>query len=239
LLESELFGYEKGAFTGAVKQTLGKLEAANNGTLFLDEIGDLPMSLQAKMLRFLQEKVIERVGGRNEIQLDVRVICATHRNVREMIEEKSFREDLFYRISEITIDIPPLRERTGDAVLLAKVFLDRNIEKNKSKPRKFAHDALVAIEKYTWPGNVRELENKVKRAFIMAESSLITAEDLQLDAGENDSMSLNLKNIREQAEAQAIIRAMEHTDGNLSRAAELLGVSRPTIYDLINKYDLK
>jgi len=239
LLESELFGYEKGAFTGANKQTLGKLEVASGGTLFLDEIGDLPMSLQAKFLRFLQERVIERIGGREEIKLDVRVVCATHQNLESMIEQKTFREDLFYRVSEIVVNIPPLRERSGDALLLAKVFLNRALEQNKSEAKGFSQEALAAIECHSWPGNVREMENKIKRAVIMAESSKISAEELQLNEDESGYMPLNLREVRENAEAKAILRAMEYVDSNVSKAAELLGVSRPTLYDLINKYKLK
>jgi len=239
LLESELFGYEKGAFTGAHKQTLGKLEVANGGTLFLDEIGDLPMSLQAKFLRFLQERVIERIGGRKEISLDVRVICATHQDLETMIAEKQFREDLYYRVSEIIVNIPPLRDRSGDAILLAKAFLAKYLEQNKSIAKGYAKDALQAIESYRWPGNVREMENKVKRAVIMAESANITAEELQLDSAAEDHMPLNLREVREHVEARAIVRAMGYVDDNVSKAAELLGVSRPTLYDLINKYNLK
>lgn len=239
LLESELFGYEKGAFTGAAKRTLGKLEIANNGTLFLDEIGDLPISLQAKMLRFLQERVIERVGGREEIQVNVRVVCATHRNLEEMITAGDFREDLFYRISEITIDIPPLRERTGDAVLLAKAFLSRHIEQNKSVAKGFSQEALEAIEQHQWLGNVRELDNKVKRAVIMAEADLVTSDDLQLKHSETETAPLNLREVRDKAEDNAVQRALSYVNGNVSKAAEVLGVSRPTLYDLMNKYGLK
>ncbi len=239
LLESELFGYEKGAFTGAAKRTLGKLEVANNGTLFLDEIGDLPISLQAKMLRFLQERVIERIGGREEIQLNVRVVCATHRNLEEMITAGDFREDLFYRISEITIDIPPLRERTGDAVLLAKAFLSRHIEQNKSVAKGFSQEALEAIEQHQWLGNVRELDNKVKRAVIMAEAAMVTSGDLQLKHSETETAPLNLREVRDKAEDNAVQRALSYVNGNVSKAAEVLGVSRPTLYDLMNKYGLK
>lgn len=239
LLESELFGYEKGAFTGAAKKTLGKLEVANNGTLFLDEIGDLPMSLQAKMLRFLQERAIERIGGREEIQLDVRVICATHRDLESMISDGGFREDLFYRVSEITVNIPPLRERTGDAVILSKVFLAKYIEQNKSKAKGFSKEAMQSIEQHSWPGNVRELENKVKRAVIMTEESLISAEDLQLNESDDDTMPLNLREVRDAAEEQAVRRALSYMNNNVSKAAEILGVSRPTLYDMMNKYGLK
>lgn len=238
LLESELFGYEKGAFTGAAKTTIGKIEVANNSTLFLDEIGDLPLALQAKLLRFLQERVIERIGGREEIPVDVRVICATHRKLEDMIRRGDFREDLFYRISEITIDIPPLKIRAGDAVMLAWSFMRKYAEQNNRKVKGFTKEALTAIENYPWPGNVRELENRIKRAVIMADGTQITAAELQLDSS-GDEMPLNLKEVREKAEAQAILRALSIVQGNISRASELLGVSRPTLYDLMNKYGLK
>ena len=239
LLESELFGYEKGAFTGASKRTIGKIEYANQGTLFLDEIGDLPLSLQAKLLRFLQERVVERLGGREEIPVDVRIVCATHQDLAEMIKSGSFREDLYYRLSEIIIKLPPLRDRTGDAVLLAKTFLSKYIQQNASKVKSFTKDALVAIENYNWPGNVRELDNKIKRAVIMAESTNISADELDLEANIEVTMPLNLKEAREIAERGTIQRALSHTDNNISKAAEYLGVSRPTLYDLITKYKLK
>lgn len=239
LLESELFGYERGAFTGANKRTIGKIETADGGTLFLDEIGDMPMSLQAKLLRFLQERVIERVGGRSEIPIDVRVVCATHQNLDKMIESGDFREDLFYRISEVTIDIPALRGRVGDAVLLAWAFLEKYSTKGTRKVVGFTKSALQAIEDYAWPGNVRELENKIKRAVVMADGAQITVDELQLNNVEGDGMPLNLREVREKGEATAILRALNHVRGNISKAAELLGVSRPTLYDLIHKYDLK
>jgi two-component system NtrC family response regulator len=241
LLESELFGYEKGAFTGAVKTTPGKIETASGGTLFLDEVGDLPMPLQAKLLRFLQERVVERVGGRKEIPVDVRVVCATHKDPKSLIGEGDFREDLYYRVSEITIRIPPLRERSGDVLLLARSFLERFSKQHGNKIQAFSKDALNALEGYHWPGNVRELENRVKRAVIMAEGKQITAKDLELggEASEDDSQTFDLREIREQAERQAILRAMSHVGGKISQAAELLGVSRPTMYDLLKKYKLK
>ena len=240
LLESELFGYEKGAFTGAAKQTPGKIEMAHGGTLFLDEVGDMPMALQAKMLRFLQERVIERVGGRQEIPVDVRVICATHKDLPQLAREGDFREDLYYRISEIAIRIPALREREGDALLLARVFLEKYSQQMGKQQHRFSKDALAAIEAYPWPGNVRELENRVKRSVIMAEHKQISASDLELGgAGTDDTRTFNLREIREQAERQAIVRAMSHVGGKISQASELLGVSRPTMYDLIKKYNLK
>ena len=238
LLESELFGYEKGAFTGAAKQTLGKIEYAHKGTLFLDEIGDLPMSLQAKLLRFLQERVIERVGGREEIAVDVRVIGATHQDLGQLIEEGRFREDLYYPLSEISLRIPPLRERTGDSVLLARHFLDLFGREHGRSLRGFTEDALAAIEAYPWPGNARELENRVKRAVIMAENNRIAAEDLELVVPD-ESMPLNLRQVREEAERRAIERALALYNGNVSQAADILGVSRPTLYDLVKKYDLR
>jgi len=240
LLESELFGYEKGAFTGAVKQTPGKIEVANGGTLFLDEVGDMPMSLQAKLLRFLQERIIERVGGRQEIPVDVRVICATHKDLPQLARDKEFREDLYYRISEISIRIPPLREREGDPLLLARVFLEKYSKSMGKQQHRFSKDSLAAIEAYPWPGNVRELENRVKRSVIMADHKQISVSDLELGgAGLDDTRTFNLREIREQAERQAIVRAMGHVGGKISQASELLGVSRPTMYDLIKKYNLK
>lgn len=241
LLESELFGYERGAFTGAVKLTKGKIEVAEGGTFFLDEVGDLPLALQAKILRFLQERVIERIGGREEIPVDVRVICATHRDLQASIAEGGFREDLYYRISEITIPIPPLREREGDTMLLARALLDRfGREQGRGGLRSFSSDALSAIEHYSWPGNVRELENKIKRAVIMAEGATITAEDLDLavnpDSGE---FLLNLRQVREEAERNAVQRAMAICDNNLAKAAELLGITRPTMYDLMTRLGYK
>jgi two-component system NtrC family response regulator len=239
LLESELYGYEKGAFTGASKRTIGKIETANGGTLFLDEIGDMPIGLQAKMLRFLQERVIERLGGREEIPVDIRVVCATNQDLEEKIALGEFREDLYYRISEISINIPPLRERAGDAVLLAWSFLKKYAKQNTSKVNGFTKEALNAIEGYNWPGNVRELENRIKRSVVMADDQLITPSELQLTETSEDVMPINLREVREQAEATAIIRAMSFVGGNVSKAADLLGISRPTLYDLVNKYGLK
>lgn len=239
LLESELFGYEKGAFTGAVKQTPGKIECADQGTLFLDEIGDLPMPLQAKLLRFLQERIIERIGGRKEIPVDVRVVCATHQNLDKMIAEGAFREDLFFRLSEIVIQIPAVRDRDGDAVLLARAFLAKYAEATKSKVHGFSRDALNAIENYSWPGNVRELENKVKRAIIMAESNLISGDELGLTPSAEADLPFNLRQVRENAEEKAIRRALSFAGSNIAQAAELLGVSRPTLYDLMKKLNIQ
>lgn len=239
LLEAELFGYEKGAYSGAAKQTLGKIETAQGGTFFLDEVGDLPLSLQAKLLRFLQERVIERIGGREEIPVDVRIICATHQNLNQMIEAGTFREDLFYRLCEISIHIPPVRERIGDAVLLAHHFKNQFRLKEKRQALNFNQDALDAISQHTWPGNVRELENCVKRAVIMAEGSQITAQDLGLTPVENPKQPATLREVREQAEHEVIAKALAHVDGNIAKAAELLGITRPTLYDLINRHGLK
>jgi len=240
LLESELFGYEKGAFTGAGKQTPGKIETASGGTLFLDEIGDMPAPLQAKLLRFLQERVIERVGGRKEIPVDVRVISATHKELHELIRTDQFREDLYYRIGEVSITIPSLRERDGDALLLARVFLERISKQQGKQGHRFSKDAMAAIENYSWPGNVRELENRVKRAVIMAEEKQITAKDLELGGSSPDELAtFNLREIRDRADRQAIVRALNHVGGKISQAADLLGISRPTMYDLLRKFGLK
>ncbi|NNM82247.1 MAG: PEP-CTERM-box response regulator transcription factor [Burkholderiales bacterium] len=239
LLESELFGFEKGAFTGASKQTIGKIEYASGGTLFLDEIGDLPFSLQAKLLRFLQERVIERLGGRGEIPVDVRVVCATHQNLQELIRQGKFREDLYYRLSEITVNIPPLRNREGDAALLAHALLDRYARQQKRSIKGFAPDAMEAIESFEWPGNVRQMENVIKRAVIMSEGSQITLEDLSLGNALREAGPINLRQIREEAEKKAVIRALGRTNGNVSHAAELLGVSRAALYHLLDRFDLK
>ncbi|MDJ0738874.1 MAG: PEP-CTERM-box response regulator transcription factor [Gammaproteobacteria bacterium] len=238
LLESELFGYEKGAFTGAAKTTQGKIEVANGGILFLDEVGDLPQPLQAKLLRFLQERVIERIGGRTEIPVDVRVICATHRDLPELIQAGDFREDLYYRINEATIRVPPLRERQGDGLLLARAFLEKFAAQFKRPVRGFTPQAIEAIDAYAWPGNVRELENRVKRAVIMADGSQVSLEDLELPSQDSDERQepFNLREVREKAESQAILRALARTDGNVSKTAELLGVTRPTLYNLMKKY---
>ena len=241
LLESELFGYEKGAFTGAAKTTLGKIETANGGTLMLDEIGDLPMPLQAKLLRFLQERVIERVGGRQEIPVDVRIVCATHQDLKQLTTEGRFREDLFYRLAEIVVNIPPLRARVGDAALLAHAFTKRFAQEQNRRNLSLSDDALRAIEAHTWPGNIRELENCIKRATIMAEGSQVTSDDLGLPAALNGAVeqSLDLRAVRDEAERKAVIAAVARSNGNLLRAAELLGISRPTLYDLMHRLGLK
>jgi two-component system, NtrC family, response regulator len=240
LLESELFGHEKGAFTGAVKTTEGKIELAAGGTLFLDEVGDIPLPLQVKLLRFLQERTIERIGGRKTIAVDVRIVCATHQNLEAMIAAGSFREDLFYRLAEIVVKIPTLAERPGDAVLLAKHFLARFAREMNPQVKGFAPDALAAIDAWAWPGNVRELENRVKRAVIMAEGKLIAADDLDLAGGdETGEDMLNLKAAREQADRRMIRQALARSEGNISNTAKLLGISRPTLYDLLKQYDMQ
>ncbi len=236
LMESELFGYEKGAFTGAAKRTLGKVEVANNGTLFLDEIGDMPLALQAKLLRFLQERVIERVGGREEIAVDVRVVCATNKDLSAMVQEGTFREDLYYRISEMVIEIPPLREREADKVLLARHLVAKFNTELKKKIKGLSADAALAVDNYNWPGNIRELENKVKRAVIMTDGNKISAADLGLSPGE--SGTLNLRQVRQEAEVKAINNALGTANGNVSAAAKLLGITRPTLYDLCKKYEI-
>lgn len=240
LLESELFGYEKGAFTGAAKTTPGKIETANRGTLMLDEIGDLPLSLQAKLLRFLQERVIERIGGRQEIPVDVRIVGATHQDLKALTKEGRFREDLYYRLAEIIIDIPPLRARMGDAALLAHAFVRRFALEQNRGTMTLSEEALRAIESHSWPGNVREMENCIKRAVIMADGNQITREDIGLNAISDENLeSLDLRKVRDEAEKGAIIKALARVNGNVVKAAEVLGVSRPTLYDLMHRFGLK
>jgi two-component system NtrC family response regulator len=238
LLESELFGYEKGAFTGAAKQTPGKIEVAHGGTLFLDEIGDLPGALQAKILRFLQDRTIERLGGRQEIPVDVRVVCATHQDLATMIKQNRFREDLYYRLAEIVVDIPPLRARKGDAALLAHAFVRQYAQEQKRATMTLLPEAVAAIEAHPWQGNVRELQNCTKRAVIMADGNILRAADLGLTAPQALDMK-TLKDVRDEAEKDAVLRVLSRVNGNMSRAAELLGVSRPTLYDLLNRFGLK
>ncbi|MFC5583255.1 PEP-CTERM-box response regulator transcription factor [Rhodanobacter terrae] len=237
LLEAELFGYEKGAYTGAHKQTKGKIELAVNGSLLLDEIGDMPLTLQAKLLRFFEERVVERIGGRELIPVDVRIICATHQDLPALIRDGRFREDLFYRISEVSIRLPPLRERAGDAVTLARHFLEQAASRHGRTVRGFTAKALKAIAEYPWPGNVRELENTINSAVIMADEKQIGLEALHLGAVDDDI--LDLQKVRNDAEKRAIQRALTQASGNLSRVASLLGISRPTIYDLLDKHGLK
>ena len=237
LLESELFGHEKGSFTGAHKQSIGKVEVASGGTLFLDEIGDMPIALQAKMLRFLQERVIERIGGRKEIPVDVRVVCATNQKPEQIIADGLFREDLYYRVSEITINIPPYREREEGRLILARTLLQKYAKLQKRAINGFSEDAIAAIEAYSWPGNVRELENKIKGAVIMADGKMVSATDLGL-SGDEEGESLNLREVRRAAESKAIRLALTKNYGNISKAAEMLGITRPTLYDLLNKYGM-
>jgi two-component system NtrC family response regulator len=238
LLEAELFGYEKGAFTGAIKTVEGKIELAQGGTLFLDEIGDVPLPLQVKLLRFLQERVIERIGGRKPIAVDTRIVCATHQNLEAMIAQARFREDLYYRLAEIVVRIPPLAERTGDAPLLAKHFVARFARDMNPQVKGLAPDALAAIDSWGWPGNVRELENRLKRAVIMADGKLVTAADLDLTAPDAETELLNLRSAREAADRKAIRHALARTEGNISGAAKLLGISRPTLYDLLKQHEM-
>ena len=241
LLESELFGHEKGAFTGAVKTTEGKIELAHGGTLFLDEVGDIPLPLQVKLLRFLQERTIERIGGRKPIAVDTRIVCATHRDLDAMIAQGAFRDDLYYRLAEMVVKIPALAERPGDAVLLARHFLHKYAPEMNPAVRGFAPDALQAIDAARWPGNVRELENRIKRAVIMADGKLVTKDDLDM-AGRGDEPGeshLNLRSAREAADRVAIRRAMTQSEGNISLASKLLGISRPTLYDLLKQYRIQ
>ncbi len=239
LLEAELFGYERGAFTGAFRQTRGKIELADRGTLFLDEIGDLPLDLQAKLLRFLQERVVERLGGRQEIAIDVRVVSATHRRLEDLVARGDFREDLYYRLAELDLEIPPLRDRAGDALLLARHFIGRFGPELGKQRIGIAADALAAIDTYAWPGNVRELQNRLKRAIIMCEGRRIGRADLDLAVEDEDYGDLNLRQARERAELGALRRALARAEGNISRAARLLGVSRPTLYDLLRQHGLR
>jgi two-component system, NtrC family, response regulator len=242
LLEAELFGHEKGAFTGAVKTTEGKIEMAHRGTLFLDEVGDIPLPLQVKLLRFLQERVIERIGGRTPIAVDTRIVCATHQNLPAMIADGRFREDLYYRLAEIVVKIPTLAERPGDSALLAKHFLHRFAATMNPAVKGLSSDALAAIDGWGWPGNVRELENRMKRAVIMADGKFVSAADLDLptsDDPEEADGAINLKTIRDRADSTAIRRAIARTEGNISGAAKLLGISRPTLYDLIKQHNIQ
>jgi two-component system NtrC family response regulator len=245
LLESELFGFEKGAFTGASKTTVGKLETADGGTLMLDEIGDLPATLQAKLLRFLQERKIERLGSRQEIAVDVRVVCATHQDLKGLIAAQKFREDLYFRLAEIVVTIPPLRARQGDPALLAHAFLRRFAEEQHRGPLRLADDALAAITQYAWPGNVRELINVIKRAAILADGNRLTRDDLGLTDVDGDTTNtaeatvFDLRSVREKAERDAVVNALAHADGNVLKASEMLGVSRPTLYDLMSRLQIR
>lgn len=238
LLESELFGHERGAFTGAVRQTIGKIEAAHRGTLFLDEIGDLPQPLQVKLLRFLQDQVIERIGGRRPIQVDVRIVCATNQDLAAQMARDEFREDLFYRLNEVSLQIPPLRERSGDTALLANYFLNKFAKEFKRSIKGFSGSAAAAIRAYNWPGNVRELQNKVKRGVVMSDDRIIEVEHLDLAAVSEESANLDLRAARNRAEREVVQIALMQSNGVISTAAKLLGVSRPTLYDLIATHGL-
>jgi two-component system NtrC family response regulator len=238
LLESELFGHEKGAFTGAHIQRKGRFEMAEGGTLFLDEIGELPLALQVKLLRFLQERVVERVGGREQIEVDTRVVAATNRDLKEAMKEGKFREDLYFRLGVILMSLPPLREREGDVILLAKAFLERYSDENRKKIKGFTDQAIEAVEQYAWPGNVRELENRIKRAVIMAEGAKITPVDLEMEAPRTRYEGMGLKEAREIMEKELLLKALSRNHGNLTKAATELGVSRPTLYDLMEKFEI-
>jgi two-component system, NtrC family, response regulator len=236
LLESELFGHEKGAFTGALKQTIGRIESADRGTLFLDEIGDVPLPMQVKLLRFLQDQVVERIGGRNPVQVDVRIVCATNQDLDLMMAQGRFREDLYYRLNEVTVHVPPLRERAADAAVLASVFLSRFAAEYGRLARGFSATALAALRDHSWPGNVRELENRVKRAVVMTDGPLLSAADLGLTATAEDTPSLTIRDARSRAERDALQLALAQAGSNLSKAAKLLGISRPTLYDLMQQH---
>jgi two-component system, NtrC family, response regulator len=236
LLESELFGHEKGAFTGALKQTIGKIESANHGTLFLDEIGDVPLPMQVKLLRFLQDQVVERIGGRNSVQVDVRIVCATNQDLEQMMADGHFREDLYYRINEVTVQVPPLRERASDAVVLASFFLTRFAAEYGRPARSFHPSALAALKDHPWPGNVRELENRLKRAIVMTDGPLLSAADLGFETMEDEPQSLTIRDARARADREALQLAFAQAGSNLSKAAKLLGISRPTLYDLMQQH---
>lgn len=233
LLESELFGHEKGAFTGAVKRTQGKFELADKGTLFLDEIGDMPLPLQSKLLRFLQERRLERVGGRDLISVDVRLITATNQKLEKLISEQKFREDLYYRINEVRIDLPPLRDRGADAIVLAQYFMNKFSKIFSKSIVGFTEDAIDAIFQHAWPGNIRELENRVKRAVIMTEGKRIASKDLDLVISDGGGRDFNLPKQIENLQKRLVVEALAYTDGNVSKAAKLLGVSRPHLYSLM------
>ena len=238
MLESELFGHEKGAFTGAVRLNVGKMESADHGTLFPDEIGDVPLAMQVKLLRFLQDQIVERVGGRKPIQVDVRIICATNQDLDRMMAEGRFREDLYYRLNEVAIRVPPLRERLGDAVFLASFFLRRFAAEYDRPVRGFGPGTLAALKDHSWPGNVRELENRVKRAVVMADGPLLSPNDLGLSTPDEEPQSLFIRAARARAEREVLQLALAQAGANLSKAAKLLGISRPTLYDLMQQHQI-
>jgi two-component system NtrC family response regulator len=239
LIESELFGYEKGAFTGAAQQRKGRIEGAQGGTLFLDEIGDFPLALQVKLLRFLQDHEIQRLGGKDTIAVDTRVIAATNVDLRNAIANGRFREDLYYRLCVVTIAVPPLRERRADIPVLARAFLSRFSDDQRKAITGFTSDAMAALTDYSWPGNVRELENRVKRAVVMAEGKSLTPASLELEQAGVSGKETTLKGSRESRDKELVLLAMERAQGNVSRAAAELGISRPTLYQLLDRYGLK
>jgi len=239
LLESELFGHARGAFTDAKEARVGLFQQASGGTLFLDEIGDMPMPLQPKLLRVLQERTVRPVGTSQEVPVDVRIVCATNRDLSALIAQQQFRQDLYYRIAEVTVQVPAVRERAGGAVLLAHAMLRRHASQAGRSKRGFTEDALAAIDAYAWPGNVREIENKVKAALIMADGPLVTAADLGLAAGEGGAPLFTLKDARARAELGAVRQALQICDGQITRAAEMLGITRPTLYELMDRYKLR
>lgn len=239
LLESELFGHEKGSFTGAHAQRKGRIESASGGTLFLDEIGELPLPLQVKLLRFLQEQTIERVGGRSKIQIDTRVLAATNVDLKKAMNEGKFREDLYYRLAVLVMKLPPLRERRGDVVLLARTFLQRAAAQNKQELRQFSKEALHALTHHAWPGNVRELENRIKRAVIMAEGRYVTPADLEMADGADSVVRRGLREAREAVEREMVLRALQEHGGRIAAAAADLGISRPTLYELMEKLGIQ
>lgn len=236
LLESELFGHEKGAFTGAHIHRNGRIELAQGGTLFLDEIAELPLLLQVKVLRFLQDHRIERIGGRDSIGIDVRVIAATNKCLRKMTEEGRFREDLYYRLAVVNIDLPPLRERGEDIVLLARAFLQKYVP-DRARPKTLSPEAVEAINSYGWPGNVRELENRIRRAVTFSDGPMIRPSDLGFGPAEEAPQHLDLKKAKEELEVRFVQKAILKHNGNISKAAEELGLSRPTVHHIIKKYN--
>jgi two-component system NtrC family response regulator len=239
LLESELFGHERGAFTGAVKQTIGRIESAHKGTLFLDEIGELPHQLQVKLLRFLQDQIVERIGGRQKIQVDVRIVSATNANLDDMVSQGTFRGDLFYRMNAVTVRIPPLRERGGDVLLLANYFLARFNQEFGRNIRGFTEAAALALNAHDWPGNVRELENRMKRAVVMADRRMIDPADMELAPAADALPDLDLRAARMRAEREVIQIALARSNNTLSAAARLLGISRPTLYGLMEAHGIE
>jgi len=238
LIEGELFGHEKGSFTGATSQRIGKVEAAQNGTIFLDEIGDMPLSMQVKLLRFLQEKEIERLGANNSIKLNVRIIAATNRDLRESVKNKTFREDLFFRLNVVPIQLPPLRERGDDVLVIAASFLKAFSEEYSKNISGYTNEAAKAMKGYGWPGNIRELENKVRRGVVVTKTKFVDLEDLDLSLEEVEVKSKTLRHVREKAEREFIIESLGRNNGNISKTAKEISVSRPTFHDMLKKYQI-